>query len=456
MMYDAGSTETRLWLFTWPERSNTSSAPAVTNVASIGSQNSSASFSFSPPLASFANNVNGIASYLQPSLDYAAIQLSPGVWGRTAVYLGGTAGMRALPATDQSRILAEVARTFRLSNFAFPNDNGARTLTGQEEAQFLWTTANYINGTIQAGPAAANRTVGSLDLGGQSMQMAFVPAAGTARNDTNLVSDFQIGETVYSLYAVSQSGYGQDAVIARTNQAIILAAGLANPVPNPCYLVGYSELSNDTLGITRNLTGTGDYVSCLSYTQALLLRTAPCPTAPCSINGTYQPPVPPTQEFYAASAFFFTVSFLAGGNPSRLVRSPQQILTDTARYCSSTWAEAVAANPSVSPAFLRTYCLMGTYVYATLLQLGFANNTNQITFASKLGNQPLTWALGGMLYAADLLPFYRPLEPGLIVLFVLVGLFVLATAILGLYLFVLYFKRARREQPVYTRAYQDP
>lgn len=47
MMYDAGSSETRLWLFTWPERTNTSSAPAVTNVVSI-STNASASFSFSP------------------------------------------------------------------------------------------------------------------------------------------------------------------------------------------------------------------------------------------------------------------------------------------------------------------------------------------------------------------------------------------------------------------------
>jgi hypothetical protein len=47
MMYDAGSSETRLWLFTWPERTNTSSAPAVTNVVSI-TTNASASFSFSP------------------------------------------------------------------------------------------------------------------------------------------------------------------------------------------------------------------------------------------------------------------------------------------------------------------------------------------------------------------------------------------------------------------------
>lgn len=78
----------------------------------------------------------------------------------------------------------------------------------------------------------------------------------------------------------------------------------------------------------------------------------------------------------------------------------------TEAFCELPWDVAVRQYSSVALAYLKTYCFNGAYYQDLLTRAyGFSPDETNVLVQSKVGDIDLTWALGGMIYEASLLPF---------------------------------------------------
>ena len=71
---------------------------------------------------------------------------------------------------------------FRTQPFLF-RDRMASVATGEEEGVFGWISANYLMGNLKPDRAPTSATtMGSLDLGGASAQIVFMPQKSTIQH----------------------------------------------------------------------------------------------------------------------------------------------------------------------------------------------------------------------------------------------------------------------------------
>jgi len=404
VMLDAGSSGTRAYVYSWPHR-KANTVPIVNSAEDVGIvqerslQNGLTSSEVKPGIARI--NASLVATYLQPLVDWAKTVVPAARVASTPIYLRATAGMRLLPVPEQEQIIAAVRRALAASGFRFDKDDWAKVISGEDEGIYGWVTTSYLTGALFG---ASGGDVGALDMGGASLQITFVP------NDPPLVDKHMItiAASPYTLYTHTFLARGQDLTISRTNEAVVRAAMVNGTAPDvvaqPCYLQGYRERYMAAVdGRNHTLAGSGEAAACEELLKDLLNLTAPCPVAPCSFDGAYQPPL--RGKFYAMSGFYYTASFL--GVSTRNTTSLKEIRARALQFCSLTWAQAQAQYPDVPSKLLPIYCLTGNYIHAMLVH-GFHFNdgdTTTLTFTGDIGGTTLNWALGAMIYEASLLPW---------------------------------------------------
>lgn len=155
-----------------------------------------------------------------------------------------------------------------------------------------------------SGPA--NETLGAVEVGGASLQVAFIPDSPPSGNQSWRV---EMNGASYDVYVESYMYYGLTEAKYRLNES--LWDGSNVNVTNPCFLVygtfaccegthirthsGYTELVQfiDDNGSHENyqLIGTGDFDACLISSTPLLNLSVPCTDRPCLWNGVHQPPM---------------------------------------------------------------------------------------------------------------------------------------------------------------------
>lgn len=345
-----------------------------------------------------------VREYLQPLLEYATGLVPQKSRAATPIFLFATAGMRVIPEAAQTAILAEVRRSLAATDFNFTyQEQWARVISGSDEGAYGWVTANYLRGILFRDDARRD-VVGALDLGGASLQLTFLPAAPPQNESYRLV----LPNNVFELYTHSYLGYGQD-MITRTliehaaEHARAADGTIPERVPFPCYLRGYSEHVNLTAdGAVHTVVGSGNHSLCSEYQLAAMRLDAPCPVAPCSFDGVYQPPL--RGEFYAMSGFFYTADFLGFASNNRTA-TPSRFFDGAAAFCASSWDDALKSHPEIEPANLKVYCLTSSYIYNLLTRgFGFSPNEARIYFTHDINGSSLNWALGGLIAEASLLP----------------------------------------------------
>ncbi|MQJ84121.1 hypothetical protein EI014_25520, partial [Escherichia coli] len=97
---------------------------------------------------------------------------------KTPVRLGATAGLRLLDGDASERILQEVKDMLRNTSFNLQPDAVA-IIDGTQEGSYLWVAVNYLLGKLGK---KFSKTVGVVDLGGGSVQMAYAVSRNTAKN----------------------------------------------------------------------------------------------------------------------------------------------------------------------------------------------------------------------------------------------------------------------------------
>lgn len=375
-------------------------------------------------LSDFADNPQDVKKLTNQIIDHASQLLSEaGVsessFSKVPIYLGATAGMRVIDASKRDAVMAQVRANFEASPFKF-SDHYANVISGEEEAIFGFIASNYLMGefTDNSDP---NKAIGALDLGGASTQITF----GTTGTLLEGVWDLKgPNHKRYYTYTRSFLYYGleqwKDRIHNRVAEGTPTTEG-GNTYEHPCLNTG-AEMDFTTVPNTLDgpatvrqvhFIGKSDSDACAALTRDIMHFDDFCWSKECAFMGVYMPAIPDTAKFVAFSSFPRVLS--TAGFPGA---DEQYVsLEDIRKYthdelCAWTWEELQQKLPDSPVEYLKVSCLALNYVY-TLLAEGykFDPNEKQITFKRSIQpsglDKPIevTWALGRMIYEANLLPY---------------------------------------------------
>jgi apyrase len=364
LVIDAGSSGSRLHVYQW--RPPAPGAVPWVEVAPFPRETDAKPWEkkIAPGISSYAADPAAAGPALQGLVDFAAEKLGGDsrVMAATPLWLEATAGMRLVEEPARGAVLASVRETLAASPFDF---RGAEVISGEAEGLFGWISVNYLLGHLQRGGPFP--TVGALDLGGASTQIAFLPV-DFPRADGAAV---HLGSTTYRVYAHSYLGLGQD----QAREAV------GSPA---CYPAGYPLPGGEA--------GSGDYAACREAIRRFLAR--PCAAAPCSLMGVYQPPL--YGEFFAFSGYSYAASFFGLGQSLSL----PDLETRTRSFCASTWESILADHPGgAEDPYLPRYCFNGAYVVTLLTDgFGFPMDTRAVVVPRKVQGKEVDWTLGALVY----------------------------------------------------------
>ncbi|CAH1775733.1 unnamed protein product [Owenia fusiformis] len=389
IIIDAGSSGSRARIYTWPERTELTEVIQLREVANKKSK---------PGLSAFVGDAQGIRNHLSQLIEACKDNVPEEKRPNTPIYLMATAGMRLLTGTDAFAIYQTVNDLLShksFSPFDFTKGN-ARTLSGEEEGAFTWISANQLNGLF-GNDRTTNRTVGIMEMGGASTQMAFVPRG-------SLLADkfpVYVAGKYYPLYVHSYLYYGQDFASKKIKDYIyrMRTDRDATNFSNPCMLVG-DQKTEMIEGTNVQFQGTGQADDCLELIQAELVFKVPdyrCYPKPCSIGQVYQPVIPADMIFHAVSAFAFTVKDMNAYSSGESTTA-KVILATSREFCKMDLETALNKTGN---RFVDTLCFSGLFI-STLLTDGWGfGEDRKIDAAGEIADQELTWTPGAMVYEVE-------------------------------------------------------
>ncbi|MBP6218608.1 MAG: hypothetical protein KA436_08485 [Oligoflexales bacterium] len=264
LMIDAGSTGTRLHIF---EISVKNKQPKVKEIKA----NRNEITTRNGPLHQLAEKMDKdeVENYLNVLFSTAqkvlikTRGLTKDALKKVPVYLRATAGVRALVDEDKNRLLRLVSSVMEQSGF---QSRGAAVLSGQEEAVYAWLSTNDALGRLEQG---ADQTLGIIEMGGGSLQVAFSPKTNDWDNEElkRFFTEIKVGDKSYPIYAFSYENLGQKQAIKT-----ICESDTTNACQVNC------ALSKNSLG---------DYHLCQKYFSEQLNKDHKC-SPHCGLNGMYQ------------------------------------------------------------------------------------------------------------------------------------------------------------------------
>ncbi|CAF4067225.1 unnamed protein product [Rotaria sp. Silwood2] len=310
-----------------------------------------------------------------------------------------------------------------------------QVISGQLEGIYSWIAINYVLGRFQNTNTESKSvtndnsnlnskrrptTVGVLDMGGASAQIAFevsktTPIVGKEVAEFSLGYDEHQEALKYKIYVTTFLGYGANKAYEKYIDRIISIGLNSSTSDSPyiriddadCLPRGYST------NYTRNnktiiMTGEGDFANCTKHLVMLLNLNATCLNKPCSLNGIYQPQINyDSQDFYGFSEFWYTMQDILklGGPYTRLA-----FLNASTKFCNANWNDIrqwydEKSHPNINLDRLILQCFKSAWLYAFLHDgLKFPMNYQRLRSASLVNNNDVQWTLGAILYRTRFFP----------------------------------------------------
>lgn len=392
IMIDAGSTGTRAQVFAFHE--DPSAGRLVLDSTKM--------FTIKKSLASLAMDPGAMGKdFFKPLLDNVKKTI-PGVRRRrvTPISLHATAGLRLLGIERSERALEQARVALRESEFLF-EDSWVSILDDVQEAVHGWTTVNYLTGKLHGRNEkdVEKKFVGTMELGGASMQLAFqsdgsVPSVdeGSKNNPhaaswVGSISEVKVFGQSYNVYAKSQLGMG---LFDFTKKLYLLfeQEGVLD-IGNPCFRKGkLFENKKLRLGVpgseeskTITTTGDGDFARCVASAELVI----------GSFGGiqAVESEMASGNTFYAFAYFYDrTVKLGLPANPIK-----EELVAKGKRLCESS------PDMEIEEDFDEA-CAEFSYIYAIVKDLtdDFSPSRKiSIRFEQFVGEHMLGWALGAML-----------------------------------------------------------
>ncbi|XP_067248699.1 ectonucleoside triphosphate diphosphohydrolase 3 [Chanodichthys erythropterus] len=414
IVLDAGSSRTTVYLYEWPaEKENNTGVVSQTKKCQVKG----------PGISDFGVDEEQDKNTWQ-SLKLCMTVMSKAIpshqHNSTPVFLGATAGMRLLHMKNEetsNTILNDMKNYLSSLPFNFQN---ASIISGQEEGLYGWITVNYLMGNFLeknlwnswVHPHGA-KTVGSLDLGGASTQIAFATSDDAKGEDIIKVSLYGYE---YNIYTHSFLCYGKNEAEKRVLAKLSKQSTNWTSVTHPCYPSGYdiSFLAEDIFGSEctkkevpsryspkRNITffGQSNPEQCKALVRSIFDLTSCQGAENCSFDGVYQPPL--SGDFMAYAGFYWTAWALkVEGSQSMETFNMNMNL-----FCSKDWKSLKKSN-NISDIHLKSYCYSANYVH-TILADGYKFNTDNwknLNFQKEVNKTSIAWSLGYMLALSNMIP----------------------------------------------------
>ncbi|CAI9783555.1 unnamed protein product [Fraxinus pennsylvanica] len=387
VIFDAGSTGSRVHVFSFDKDFN---------LLPVG-EDFELLVTTTPGLSSYADDPKAAADSLRPLLQKAEAAVPKQLHSKTPLRLGATAGLRQLEGDEAERILEAVRELFKKESTLEYKEEWVSILEGSQEGAYLWVAINYLLGT----PGKKySSTVGVIDLGGGSVQMAYAISKEGAANapvakDAYVLEKNIVGTTYY-VYSHSYLNYGLKAARA---QSLKLSGGHGNP----CVTNGYKgtyDYSGVIYNVSAPLSGTS-LRRCRALTGEVLKLDAPCPYRNCSFDGVWNGGGGDGRKnLYVASFFYDTAvgaSIIKQNVPS--VKVPPIVYWNAAKVACRANVQTIKSKfPQIDERDVPFLCMDLVYEY-TLLAHGFGVDPleevtvlNQVEYKGSLVGA--AWPLG--------------------------------------------------------------
>ncbi|XP_056331309.1 ectonucleoside triphosphate diphosphohydrolase 3 [Danio aesculapii] len=414
IVLDAGSSRTTVYLYEWPaEKENNTGVVSQTTKCQVEGPGIS-------DLGLDEDQDKTTWKSLHECIEKMTEAIPSHQHNSTPVFLGATAGMRLLHMTNEGRsndVLKKMKNYLSSLPFKFQN---ASIISGQEEGLYGWMTVNYLKGNFLEKnlwnawihPHGA-KTVGSLDLGGASTQIAFATSDDAKGEDIIKVSLYGYE---YNIYTHSFLCYGKNEAEKRVLAKLAKEPTSWANVKHPCFPTGYNTtmLAEEVFGSEctknnvpsrynpkRSITffGQSNPEQCKALVRSIFDLTSCQGTENCSFDGVYQPPL--SGDFTAYAGFYWTALALKVNGSN----SMEKFNTNMKLFCSNDWKN-LKQNYGNKDSHLKSFCYSANYVH-TILADGYKFNTDNwenLEFSKEVNNTSIAWSLGYMLALSNMIP----------------------------------------------------
>ncbi|XP_048435341.1 apyrase 2-like [Pyrus x bretschneideri] len=361
-----------------------------------------------PGLSAYAKDPRSAAESLTGLLDKAENAVPKELRSFTLVRVGATAGLRALEGDASDRILQAVRDLLKQRSSLSSRPDAVTVIDGTQEGSFQWVTINYLLGNLGK---KYSDTVGVVDLGGGSVQMAYAISEADAAKAPKLsdgedvyVRQMNLKGVKYNLYVHSYLHYGLLAA-----RAEILK--VSEDSGNPCILAGYYgsyAYGGQSYKASASSSGSSVEECRRVVTKALKVNEATCSHMKCTFGGVWNGGGGDGQRNLFVASFFFDRAAEAGFvNPNEPVAKvhPGNFEEAAKRACETKLADAKSTYPRVEEGNLPFLCMDLVY-QSTLLVDGFGLDPwQEITLVKKVKYQnslvEAAWPLGSAIEAVS-------------------------------------------------------
>ena len=332
IIFDAGSSGTRLHIYRWLDSDRAGKDAGVKELESLPVLETKSGWTekIHPGISTFGEKPDRVGpDHLASLYKKARKVIPPNLEEDTPVFLLATAGMRLLPEDQRNEILRQICSYTRTNTkFHLPDcDVHIQVIPGEVEGLYGWVAANYLLGGFDAPKDHAHgknhHTYGFLDMGGASAQIAFAPNATEAErhaNDLKLLRMRTVDGTAaeYRVFTTTWLGFGVNEARKRYVEALQKASGAIETkvLQDPCLPAGLSTTTKGDVflpgsktinGQTPHLNGTGEFDKCLVKTLPLLEKDHICEDNPCLLNGIHVPAIDfDVNHFVGVSEYWHT------------------------------------------------------------------------------------------------------------------------------------------------------
>lgn len=446
IVVDCGSSGSRVFVYYWPPHNG--NPHTLLDIKQMKDRDRKPVVKkIKPGISTLAKSPAEASDYLHPLLSFAAAHVPQNKHKETPLYILCTAGMRLLPDSVQAAILEDLVTDVPLEfDFLFSRSH-AEVISGKQEGVYAWIGINFVLGRFEHAddesatvevttgsqdqrPISRRRTVGIMDMGGASLQIAYeVPssitfstpeeeeAGKTVLAEFNLGCDVEHTQHVYRVYVTTFLGFGgnmarqryEDQLVNKTlskNRFLTTQTGLSadKPYLDPCLPGGLSDTvvrDNRTL----YLRGQGDWTHCQEAVRPFLGLH----NGTMSPGGVYQAPINfSNSEFYGFSEFFYCtedVLRLGGQYDS------QKYSRAAMDYCSTKWStlkqrlDNKLFSQQADISRLKYQCFKSAWMYEVLHSgFRFPADYPSLKTAQLVYDKEVQWTLGAILFKTRFLP----------------------------------------------------